>query len=94
MALGFLVNIPFLFNMLIYFISERFLPKNRETGSLVVRPWEMTKNRETRGRTVRVGTVYKWSEMLADLKNLQWKWKLVQKNLRFREIRSEITVFD
>ena len=54
MALAALVNIPFLFNNLVYFISERFFPKTREIGSLVVRPWEMTKNRETHGRTVRV----------------------------------------
>ena len=48
--------IPIVFNNLIHFISERFFPKNREIGSLVVRPWEMTKrNRETHGRTVRVG---------------------------------------
>ena len=55
MALVFLVNIAFLFDNLIYFISERFFPKTRVIGSLVVRPWEMTKNRETHGRTVRVG---------------------------------------
>ena len=54
-ALAFLVNIPFSFNNLIYFISERFFPKTREIGSLVVRSWEMTKNRDTHGRTVRVG---------------------------------------
>ena len=27
---------------------RKIFPKNREIGSLVVRPWEMTKNRETR----------------------------------------------
>ena len=54
MALAALVNFPFLFNNLVYFISERFFPKTREIGSFVVRPREMTKNRETRGRTVRV----------------------------------------
>ena len=40
---------------LIYFIPEKFFPETREIGSLVVGPWEMTKNRETHGRTVRVG---------------------------------------
>ena len=55
MALVFYVNIPFSFSNLIYFISERFFPKTREIGSLVVRPLEMTKNRETHGRTIRVG---------------------------------------
>ena len=45
MALVFLVNIPFLFNNLAYFISERFFSQNDK----------MTKNRETHGRTVRVG---------------------------------------
>ena len=53
--LVFLINIPLLFNNLIYFISERYFPKNREIGSLVVRSWEMTKNCETHGRTARVG---------------------------------------
>ena len=43
MALAALVNIPFLFNNLVYFISERFFPKTREIGSFVVRPREMTK---------------------------------------------------
>ena len=38
MALASLVNISFLFNNLIYFISERFFPKTCEIGSLVVRP--------------------------------------------------------
>ena len=38
MALAFPVNIPFVFNNLIYFISERFSPKNREIGRLTVRP--------------------------------------------------------
>ena len=46
MALAFLVNIPF---------QKVFFPKNCEIWSLVVIPWEMTKNRETHGRTVRVG---------------------------------------
>ena len=52
MALAFLVNIPFLFNDLIYFISKRFFPKTCEIGSLL---WEMAKTRETHGRTLRVG---------------------------------------
>ena len=43
MALAALVNLPFLFNNLVYFISERFFPKTREIVSLVVRPWEMKK---------------------------------------------------
>ena len=30
MVLAFLVNIPFLFNNLVHFISEGFFPKNRE----------------------------------------------------------------
>ena len=34
MALAFLVNIPFLFNNLIYFISERFFPKPVRLGAL------------------------------------------------------------
>ena len=56
MALAFLVNIPFVtVENLIYFLSERFFPKNREIGRLVGRPWEIAKNRETHGRTVRVG---------------------------------------
>ena len=38
MALAFPVNIPLVFNNLIYFLSERFFPKNREIGSLVGRP--------------------------------------------------------
>ena len=33
----------------------KICPRNREIGSLVVRPWGMTKNRETHGKTVRVG---------------------------------------
>ena len=37
------------------FHFRKIFPKNREIGSLVVRLWEMTKNRETHGRTVRVG---------------------------------------
>ena len=37
MALAFFVNIPFLFNNLIHFISERFFPKTREFRSLVAR---------------------------------------------------------
>ena len=48
MALAFVVNIPFLFNNLIYFISERFSPKTREIGSfdnkivrLMAEPWEL-----------------------------------------------------
>ena len=55
MALAFPVNMPFVLNNLIYFLSERFFPKNREIGSLVGRPREMAKNRETHGKTVRVG---------------------------------------
>ena len=55
MALAFLVNIPFLFKNLFYFISERFFPKTHLMASLVARTWEMTKNRETHNRTVRVG---------------------------------------
>ena len=55
LTLAFRVNIPFLFNDLIYFISERFLPKKRDIWSLVVRQWEVTKNHEIGGRTVRVG---------------------------------------
>ena len=38
MALAALVNIPFLLNNLVYFITERFFPKTREIGSLVVTP--------------------------------------------------------
>ena len=54
MALAFLVNIPFLFNNLIYFISERFFPKTVRFGALswdrekwqkivrlTAKPWEL-----------------------------------------------------
>ena len=56
MALTFPVNSPFVFNkFIIYFLSERFFPKNRKIESHVGRPWEMTKHCETHGMTVRVG---------------------------------------
>ena len=54
MAQAFLINIPFLFNNLIYFISEKFFPKNREdweprheTVRNDQKSWDSRQNRES-----------------------------------------------
>ena len=52
---AFLVNIPFLYNNLLYFISERFSQKPMRLGAFLGDREKSTKTCETHGRTVRVG---------------------------------------
>ena len=54
MALAFPLVVHFLFNKVIFHFRMIFL-KNCETGSLVVRPGEKIKSRETHGRIERAG---------------------------------------
>lgn len=56
-ALPFPEKFPFLFDKVTYYFNfeNDISPKNREIGSLVVRPWKKFKNCETHGRIVRFG---------------------------------------